>query len=143
MHNSQKIIVHSDGGARGNPGKAAIGVEIKAENGVVLGTISKTIGIDTNNGAEYKAVIAAFEWLIKRKTNIPHETCVDFYLDSELVARQLSGLYKVKHPMMRKYLQNVRLLEQELDMPVTYIAIRREQNKDADALVNAALDAQQ
>lgn len=137
-----KLLVFTDGGARGNPGPGAIGVVVKTETGEILGRISRTIGKTTNNVAEYSAVVAALEWLkdnkqINKYANIQ---IVQFYLDSVLVVNQLNGLFKVKNGNLRNLLLKVRMLENEIGGNIFYSVIPREQNWQADALVNKALD---
>lgn len=136
------ILIHTDGGARGNPGLAAIGVVIKSEDGTVLGKISKKIGETTNNVAEYQAVIAALAWVkrSKRDISLTAETRISFFADSLLVVQQLNGVYKVKSAHLRELLVSIRVLEQELECTIVYHAIPREQNTEADLLVNQALD---
>lgn len=137
-----KLFIFTDGGARGNPGPGAIGVVIKGETGEILSEVSRTIGKTTNNVAEYSAVVAALEWL--RNNEIPRlrlgRAIIHFYLDSVLVVNQLNGLFKVKDGKLRNLLVQVRMLEQEISGDVIYTAIPREQNSQADALVNEALD---
>ncbi len=132
------IKIFTDGGARGNPGPAAIGVFICDEKEKKLAAIGKTIGIATNNVAEYKAVIEALMWLVKNPPN--QKEAVHFFLDSELVCRQVNGLYKVKNSVLRELLFQIRVLEEKIHFSITYSHIRREHNKKADLLVNQALD---
>lgn len=129
------IKIFTDGGARGNPGPAGIGVFVE-ENGAILAEIGKRIGETTNNVAEYKAVIEAFNFLIKK----PPKSDVHFFLDSLLVCSQLNGVYKVKDAKLRELLFEIRTLESQILVKITYSHVRREQNKNADRLVNAALD---
>lgn len=129
------ITVHTDGGARGNPGPAAIGVVIE-EEGKIIHEFGKKIGHATNNVAEYTAVIEALKYLKA------HVGTITFFLDSTLVVNQINGLFKVKEPHLRELLMQVRVLEQEVGGTITYTAVRREQNQRADSLVNAALDTQ-
>ncbi|MBI2617666.1 ribonuclease HI family protein [Candidatus Gottesmanbacteria bacterium] len=138
------LIVHTDGGARGNPGSAAIGVVIQTTSGNILHQVSRTIGETTNNIAEYQAVVEALTFL---QENIPNATfshidAIKFFLDSTLVVNQLNGLFKVKEPMLREYLLKVRTLEQGIGKPITYTYVPREKNAHADRLVNNALDGQ-
>lgn len=131
------ITVYTDGGARGNPGPAAIGVVIKKkdEKGKEkVIEVSKRIGETTNNVAEYTAVVEALRVLKSSYGTI------DFFLDSTLVVNQLNGNFKVKDPALRELLMKVRLLEQEVGGIVSYHYIPREQNGRADFLVNRALD---
>lgn len=137
-----KLFVFTDGGARGNPGPAAIGVIIKSEKGEILKKISRKIGKATNNVAEYMAVIAALEWLRNNSTmkQFNNETMIYFHLDSKLVVNQLNGFFKVKNGDLRNLLLKTRLLEQEVGGQILYTFITREKNKEADILVNKALD---
>jgi len=131
------LIIHTDGGARGNPGPAAIGVVIE-HDGKKITEFGKTIGETTNNVAEYTAVIEALGWI---KSHCQKETNqIHFYLDSTLVVNQLNGLFKVKDARLRDLLSKARIVEQEIGGVIMYFAIPREQNKRADMLVNYALD---
>lgn len=144
-----KYVIHTDGGARGNPGPAAIGVviELAAGNGnsnmKVIAEFGKKIGETTNNTAEYTAVIEALRYF--RNSDVTYRPGksdeVDFYLDSTLVVNQLNGLYRVKEQHLRELLLTVRLLESELNFPIRYMSIPREQNQRADYFVNRALDS--
>jgi ribonuclease HI len=130
-----QLVVHVDGGARGNPGPAAIGVVISTPEGEVLDEVSQTIGPATNNVAEYKALLAG----LARARELG-ATDVEVVNDSQLVARQITGDYKVKHPAMRPlYLEAMNALRQFDHWSIR--SVPREQNAGADALVNAALDA--
>jgi ribonuclease HI len=145
-----KFIVHTDGGARGNPGPAAVGVvieEVESDNGNVirkklLAEFGKRIGETTNNVAEYTAVIEALHFMknypIIKLSNFP---IIQFFLDSKLVVEQLSGNYKVKDPKLRELTMQVKRLERECAGVVAYAHIPREENSLADLLVNRALDA--
>ncbi len=130
-----KLLVHTDGGARGNPGPAAIGVVIERD-GKEIAAFGKPIGETTNNVAEYTGVIEALQ-KIKATGKISE---ADFFLDSILVVNQLNGLFKVKDAKLRELLSQVRILEQEVGGVVRYRAVPREQNRKADFLVNQALD---
>lgn len=138
-----KYIIHTDGGARGNPGPAAIGVVIEDErDGKVVAEFGKTIGETTNNTAEYQAVIEALNFLLRpemrERGNVQS---ISFYLDSTLVVNQLNGLFKIKQPHLRELLMRVRVLEQQVGGQIQYAAVPREQNSRADFFVNQALDA--
>jgi ribonuclease HI len=133
-----QMIIHTDGGARGNPGPAAIGVVIKAEDNTLIHTISRRIGQTTNNIAEYSAVVAALEWI--KGCMLPVVSC-NFFLDSTLVVNQLNGLFKVKDGHLRELVLKVRILEQEIGLPIYYTYVPREKNKEADVEVNKALDS--
>ena len=134
----KKITVWSDGGARGNPGPAAIGVVIK-EGENLLEEISEEIGDATNNIAEYTAVLRGLEVLRSRFGAETKELEIEWKLDSELVERQLAGAYKIKNPGLRElYLQ---IQDLRVHFPqLNFVHVRREFNKEADRLVNEALD---
>jgi ribonuclease HI len=129
-----KLIVHVDGGARGNPGPAAIGVVVSDSDGNLIDELGEPIGPATNNVAEYRAVLRGIEWA--RGLGADE---VEIVNDSELVARQLTGAYKVKHPSMRP-------LHSEATAALgaferwSIRTVPREQNARADELVNHALD---
>jgi ribonuclease HI len=130
----KKLIIHSDGGARGNPGPAAIGVIITDEKGKLVDKISRSIGETTNNQAEYQAILAGLDLAHKLKAEEVH--C---YLDSELVVKQLRHEYKIKNKELAPLFVKVHNLSLQFKK-ITYTHIRREQNKAADKLVNEALD---
>lgn len=132
-----KLIIYGDGGSRGNPGEAAYGFVIFDEQGNVIYKEGKRLGVNTNNVAEYSAVINAYRWVIEHMPNIEQIT---FRLDSLLVARQMEGKFKVKHPSMRELFITAKRLESQLQAQIIYLQIPREQNKAADQLVNDALD---
>ncbi|MBM3283814.1 ribonuclease HI family protein [Candidatus Gottesmanbacteria bacterium] len=147
----KKLFVFTDGGARGNPGPAAIGVIIKTETEQILAKLSRRIGITTNNLAEYSAVIAALKWIEEKgsaKGSSPaldttgNQARITFFLDSVLVVNQLNGLFKVKDNELREKIMEIRQLEQAVGGNVVYNVIPREKNWQADALVNQALDNQ-
>lgn len=135
----KKVTAYTDGGARGNPGPAAIGVQFLEEDESVLAELAECIGEATNNVAEYTAVKRALEHL---ETLVPDTKGVQlhFRLDSQLVERQLTGAYKIKDATLRTFASAIKVLEQNY-ASVTYEHVRREQNKEADRLVNEALDA--
>lgn len=139
------FVVHTDGGARGNPGPAAIGVvieEVISDKGKVISKtkiteFGKRIGEATNNVAEYRAVLEALQNIkYEDKKNIK----IDFFLDSKLVVNQLNGRFKVKDPQLRELLTRIRILEQETGGEAYYHLVPRDQNRRADFLVNQALD---
>ena len=127
------FIIHSDGGARGNPGPAAIGV-VLACGGEVVATISKYIGETTNNQAEYQAVIAGLEKALEMGAEQ-----VECVLDSELVVKQLNHEYKVKNKDLASLFVKAHNISLKFKK-VTFRHVRREYNKEADKLVNEALD---
>ena len=132
--NYDKLIIFTDGGARGNPGPAGIGAVIKDENDETVATISEYIGETTNNQAEYRAVAAA----IKKARELGARE-LEFYLDSELVVRQLNREYKVKNKELAPLF--VQIYNASLGFrKVSFRHVRREKNKEADKLVNLAID---
>lgn len=137
----QKITIHTDGGARSNPGPAGIGVVIENGEGVVIGEISKFIGSQTNNFAEYEALIQGL--LMVREMFAGHTDEIEMHvvMDSELVVKQCQGLYKVKEPTLKEQWGRVQAIRAEFYPHLTFTHVRRELNKHADALVNAAVDA--
>jgi ribonuclease HI len=130
-----KVVVHVDGGARGNPGPAAIGVVVSDPDGTVLDEVSETIGHATNNVAEYRGLLAGLE----RATRLGADE-VEVVNDSELVAKQVQGAYKVKHAAM-KPLHAEALAKLGAFRSWSIRSVPRAENADADALVNQALDA--
>lgn len=130
-----KLIMHTDGGSRGNPGPAGIAAIITNENEQHVAEVGKYIGVATNNEAEYRALIEGLKVCIEKKASE-----VACYLDSELVVKQLTGLYKVKSPEIRIWWTQVKTLEKSISK-VSYTHIPREKNSIADALVNIVLDA--
>lgn len=137
----KKITIFTDGGARGNPGPAAIGVQYLNEEKEVLGELSEYIGEATNNVAEYSAVKRALEHLPQLFED-SKAVQVTFYLDSQLVERQLNGAYKIKDQNLKTYADAIKELERTC-ASVAYNHVRRAENKEADRLVNEALDAQE
>ena len=132
--NYDKLIIFTDGGARGNPGPAGIGAVIKDENDETVATISEYIGETTNNQAEYRAVAAA----IKKARELGARE-LEFYLDSELVVRQLNREYKVKNKELAPLF--VQIYNASLGFrKVSFRHVRREKNEEADKLVNLAID---
>jgi len=132
-----ELNIHCDGGSRGNPGPAAVGVVIKNQDNQVLFEISKTIGESTNNVAEYRGVIEALKLLKNKQVKTQR---INFFLDSQVVANQLAGIFKIKELHLKKLYLVAQDLIQELKKPVTYTIIKREFNQRADFLVNQALD---
>jgi ribonuclease HI len=130
-----RLRVHVDGGARGNPGPAAIGVVVSTPEGEVLDEVAARIGVATNNVAEYQALLRGLE-----RARALGATEVEVINDSELVARQVGGAYKVKHAGLRPlYDQAMAALRGFERWSVR--SVPRAQNARADGLVNAALDA--
>jgi ribonuclease HI len=134
----KQIFVFTDGGARGNPGPAAIGIVIKDERGKVLAQFGKSIGKTTNNVAEYQAVIEALKWI---KNSIQYSvSSIQVFLDSKLIVNQLNGYYKIKNGNLRNLIIEVRKLEREVGGNISYKLIPRGRNRLADFLVNQTLD---
>ena len=134
------LNVFTDGGARGNPGPAAVGVYVTNEKGKKIAGFGKAIGIATNNVAEYKAVISALDWIIENKKSLSKDAKIHFFLDSKLVCSQIIGIFKVKNSDLRNLLFDVRNREAQINFPIYYKHIPREQNTKADEFVNSALD---
>ena len=128
-------MVHVDGGARGNPGPAAIGVVVSGADGAVLDQVAERIGVASNNVAEYRAVIKGAE----RAAELGARE-LQIINDSELVARQLNGVYKVKHPAMRPLYEEAMAALSAFER-WSIRSVPRAQNAAADELVNEALDA--
>ena len=130
-----RFVVEADGGSRGNPGPAAYGSVVKANDGTVLREIAEHIGTASNNVAEYRGLIAGLEAV----RELDAGASVEARLDSKLVVEQMSGRWKIKHPSMRQLAMRAR----EVLPPenVTYTWVPRERNKHADRLANEALDA--
>lgn len=129
-----KLIIHTDGGARGNPGPAGAGATLADEGGRVLLRKKKYLGIATNNQAEYEAVILALE---AARTLGADELAV--HLDSQLVVEQLSGNYKVKNRELAKLYVRIHNMRDNFRQ-ITFQHVPREENKAADALANEAMD---
>lgn len=134
-----KISIFTDGGARGNPGPAALGVFIEDENKQELARVGKRIGDATNNVAEYSAILEGLSWAVENKQKYNIES-LNFYMDSQLACSQLRGIFKVKNPKIREFVFAIRQKEAELKVPVLYTHISREENFKADFMVNLALD---
>lgn len=133
----ERVVVYCDGGARGNPGPAAIGAVVldpATDPATRLATVSERIGVTTNNVAEYRSLIAG----LKAAREFPARA-VTVKADSQLVVRQLQGRYRVKQPHLRPLYEEARALLAPYDN-VELVHVPRELNVDADALVNAALD---
>jgi ribonuclease HI len=130
-----KARLSTDGGARGNPGPAAYGYVLEAEDGTVLDARGEAIGVATNNVAEYRALIEG----LRRAVELGVDE-LSVVSDSELLVRQMGGEYRVKNETLRVLSLEAAALAQRVGR-VTYTAVRREHNELADRLVNDALDA--
>lgn len=131
---NKKIIINTDGGARGNPGPAAIGIVVCDQAGQVIKKHKEKIGSATNNYAEYLAVVRALE-IVKSL----HPTEIIFRIDSELIVEQLNQRFKIKNEELGKLFIKVWNLRQNYKK-VSFTHVRRADNKLADYLVNEALD---
>ena len=129
-----KARLSTDGGARGNPGPAAYGYVLEAEDGTVLDARGEKIGVATNNVAEYRALIAGLEKAVELGVDE-----LEVISDSELLVKQMQGEYRVKNEALRELNDEANSLERKLGR-VRYTAVRREPNELADKLVNEALD---
>ena len=128
------LLAHSDGGARGNPGPAGYGVVIQDESGRTVAALSEYLGHQTNNFAEYQGLIAALEYALKHGPK-----ALKVISDSELLVRQIKGIYKVKNPT----LQDLHARAKDLIARLEWFAIghaMREHNQEADQLANEAMD---
>jgi ribonuclease HI len=129
-----KARLSTDGGARGNPGPAAYGYVLEADDGTVLDARGKTIGVATNNVAEYRALVAGLE----KAAELGVEE-LEVVSDSELLVRQMRGEYKVKNEALQELNAEAAAIARRL-RKVRYTSVRREHNELADRLVNEALD---
>ncbi|MDP2650280.1 MAG: ribonuclease HI family protein [bacterium] len=136
----EKIIVHTDGGARGNPGPAGAGIVIADGKGKVLKEISQFLGNGTNNFAEYQAVATALHELKKHFGKKTKTMKFEIKLDSELVKKQLAGEYQIKEPGLVPLFIEIHNLCVANFPNVVFTHVRREQNKRADELANEAMD---
>jgi probable phosphoglycerate mutase len=130
-----KARLSTDGGSRGNPGPAAFGYVLEAEDGTVLDARGEAIGTATNNVAEYRGLLAGLEAALERGVEE-----IEVVSDSELLVKQMRGEYKVKNETLRELVDDAESLARRLRR-VTYTAVRREHNELADRLVNEALDS--
>src|SRR3989344_5366719 len=133
-------IIFTDGGARGNPGPAGAGAVIKDASGAIVGEFLESLGHNTNNFAEYSAVLLGLKELKKLvKKELRKKVKVEIRLDSELVARQMNNLYSIKEEtLFPLYIAVHNMLVSEFPK-TTFVHIPREKNKEADALSNKAM----
>src|SRR3989344_4106417 len=129
-----KIIINTDGGARGNPGPAGIGAVIADGTGKIISRHKKYIGETTNNSAEYQALILALTEAIQHGA-----ADLEVRMDSELIVKQMQGLYKIKEPQLKVFAAEVLKLIKNFQA-VNFVHVRREKNQEADKLVNKAID---
>lgn len=130
-----KARLSTDGGARGNPGPAAYGYVLETDDGTVLAAHGETIGVATNNVAEYSALVAGLEKAAELGVDE-----LEVISDSELLVHQMRGEWKVKNEALRELWRKASRLATRFDR-ISYSAVRREHNELADRLVNEALDA--
>jgi ribonuclease HI len=130
-----KAKLFTDGGSRGNPGPAAYGFVLEAEDGTVLDARGEAIGVATNNVAEYSALVAGLERAVEAGVDE-----LEVVSDSELLVKQMRGEYRVKNQALRDLFLDASRVARKIHR-VTYTAVRREHNELADSLVNEALDA--
>lgn len=138
-----KLIINTDGGARGNPGPAGIGVVIADNRGRVISRHKKYIGEATNNSAEYQALILALQeasQIPNSRFPIPNDQKhLEIRMDSELVVRQMQGKYKIKEPQLKVFAAEVFKLSKRFQS-INFRHVSREHNQEADRLVNEAID---
>ncbi len=128
------LIAHIDGGARGNPGPAGYGVVFEDEHGRPLAQLSRYLGRQTNNYAEYSGLLAALEYALNHGFRM-----MQVLSDSELLVRQMKGIYKVRNAGLRPLYERARQMIRQFEW-FTIEHVRREQNRDADRLANQAMD---
>ncbi|TAJ13793.1 ribonuclease HI family protein [Patescibacteria group bacterium] len=133
------VTIFTDGGSRGNPGPAGSGAVIKGLDGENVASVSAFLGTQTNNFAEYEALVLA---LTSARdffgSPVPHKVVVK--MDSELIVRQMNGQYKVKHPILKTKHQEVKKLIADSFPDIEFAHVRREENSEADQLANDAMD---
>jgi probable phosphoglycerate mutase len=128
------MIAYTDGGSRGNPGPAGFGVRIEDGHGALVEEWHGSIGVATNNVAEYRGLISALRWAVDR--GAPQ---LEIRSDSELLVKQMRGEYRVKNPGLRPLFEEARALAARVGR-VRYTHVRREMNAEADRLANEAMD---
>lgn len=137
----EKIIAYTDGGSRGNPGPAGVGVQIQDSHGKVLKEVAKFIGNATNNFAEYSAVLTALQTLKAMYGKKAKEMQFEIRLDSELVKKQLNAEYQIKEPGLVPFFIEIHNMRVSSFPNLMFTYIPREKNKEADRLANEAMDA--
>ena len=138
MASMQELVIHTDGGARGNPGPSGVGVVVYDAAGEEIGALSEFLGEATNNVAEYTALVQALEYVPSLVEDTATVT-LTLKLDSQLAERQLNGAYKVKDATLKTYFERVKELMRQFK-DVHFVHVRREDNKRADELANEAMD---
>lgn len=134
-----ELNIYTDGGSRGNPGVSGYGVVIYGDKEQIICKESKFLGIKTNNEAEYLAIIAALEWIQKNQSFFKISK-INFFADSQLMIRQLQGIYKVKASTLLPLFSRAQQLLIQINLPHTFQDIRRDSNELADKLANQAMD---
>lgn len=138
LNRGEVFFVYTDGGARGNPGKAAVGVVVKNRAGKTIAEFSRYLGENfTNNQAEYQAVLEALRYFEKEKFESPE---IKFFSDSELVVNQLNLRFKVKNRELKPLFEQVKEAVFKLGGKVSFQSIPRKKNSEADLLLNQTLD---
>jgi len=130
----KRCVAYIDGGSRGNPGTAGYGVDMQDENGAPVASLSENLGIRTNNFAEYSALIGALRYALANGYD-----GMRAYADSELMVRQINGVYKVKSPDLQPLFREAKALISKLKS-FSIHHVPREQNREADRLANLAMD---
>lgn len=135
------LVIHTDGGSRGNPGPAASAFTVHDKDNNLLYEEKKYIGVTTNNVAEYTALRMAWDWIVQNDMGLDISE-VDFILDSELVVKQMKGEYKIKDNTLLSIATTIKKMETSQKFIVNYRHTLRSNNSQADSLVNAALDSE-
>lgn len=134
-----RLSIYTDGGSRGNPGHSGYGFAVFDNHDNLVHQASQYLGIKTNNEAEYQGLLSALTWLqTYSQTNTI--TSADFFMDSELIVRQLQGDYKVKAANLLPIFSQVKKVLSCLNFPINFIHVLRHKNKLADQLANLAMD---
>lgn len=133
------LTIHTDGGARGNPGPAGFGVVITDESKNTIYQKGEYLGVKTNNEAEYAGLIHALDWLVNYKSEHNIDS-IKIFMDSKLVIEQINGHYKVKAVHLKPLYLRCRDLIAQLSLPLTFSHTLRVGNSEADSLANLAMD---
>jgi len=133
------LSIYTDGGSRGNPGISGYGFVVFDQNHQLVHQQSKFLGIKTNNEAEYMGVIDALTWVNQNLSRFSPQK-ITFFSDSQLLVRQLQGVYKVKSPNLKPLFKSTLSLINQIKTPIIFTDIRRESNQLADSLANQAMD---
>lgn len=133
------LKIFTDGGARGNPGIGAAAFIIKNDSGEDVFKKGEFLKNTTNNNAEYRGVEMAMEWLEKEGAKYDTDSA-EFFIDSELVVKQLNGLYKIKDANLQNLAKHIQAIRQSLSFKIIFTHVRREKNREADLLVNQTID---